>query len=68
MLFSLMQGTVGFVKFEIRDINSSQCHEQDEGIFDVAQVTLMAIREVLIAGGFVNKVNQPSISTISYWS
>lgn len=47
---------MGFVKFEIMDINSAACHEPEKGIHAVAQVVLMAIREVLIAGGYVNKV------------
>lgn len=53
----LAQGTVGFVKFDIRDINSVSCLEPENGIRDVAQVAMLAIREVLIAGGYVNKVN-----------
>lgn len=53
----LAQGTVGFVKFDIKDINSVSCPEPEDGIRDVAQVAMLAIREVLIAGGCVNKVN-----------
>lgn len=55
----LAQGTVGFVKFEIKDINSASCLEPEKQIRDVAQVAMLAIREVLIAGGYVNKVNKP---------
>lgn len=51
------QGTVGFVKFDIKDINSKACDDPEKGIRQVAQVAMMGCREVLIAGGYVNKVN-----------
>ncbi|CAM9142315.1 unnamed protein product, partial [Ectocarpus sp. 13 AM-2016] len=55
-LGELRQGTVGFVKFDIKDINSSACANPENGIKEVAQVAMMGFREVLIAGGYVNKV------------
>ncbi|CAM9786487.1 unnamed protein product, partial [Ectocarpus sp. 6 AP-2014] len=55
-LGELRQGTVGFVKFDIKDINSSTCANPEDGIKEVAQVAMMGFREVLIAGGYVNKV------------
>lgn len=48
---------MGFVKFEIRDINSSSCYDPESEIHALAQVAMMASREVLIAGGYVNKVS-----------
>lgn len=56
LLLSPVQGTVGFVKFDIKDINSSACANPENGIKEVAQVAMMGFREVLIAGGYVNKV------------
>lgn len=50
------QGTVGFVKFDIKDINSAACADPSESIKEVAQVAMMGFREVVIAGGYVNKV------------
>lgn len=50
------QGTVGFVKFDIKDINSAACADPPKRIKEVAQVAMMGFREVLIAGGYVNKV------------
>lgn len=54
------QGTVGFVKFDIKDINSTACVDPEKGIREVAQVAMMGFREVLIAGGYVNKVQHRS--------
>lgn len=53
------QGTVGFVKFDVKDINSASCVDPVKGIKEVAQVATMGFREVLIAGGHVNKVQTP---------
>lgn len=50
------QGTVGFVKFDIKDMNSTACVDPEKRIREVAQVAMMGFREVLIAGGYVNKV------------
>lgn len=44
------------MKFDIKDINSTACVDPGKGIREVAQVAMMGFREVLIAGGYVNKV------------
>lgn len=46
------------MKFDIKDINSSACANPENGIKEVAQVAMMGFREVLIAGGYVNKVTR----------
>lgn len=58
------QGTVGFVKFDIKDINSADCVDPGKGIKEVAQVASMGFREVLIAGGHVNKVEKQNIASL----
>lgn len=46
------------MKFDIKDINSSSCADPAKGIKEVAQVATMGFREVLVAGGHVNKVRK----------
>lgn len=48
---------MGFVKFDIMGINNASCYDLESEIHSVAQVAMMASREVLIAGGYVNKVS-----------
>lgn len=50
---------MGFVKFEIQDINGDSCPDLEKGIEEVAQAAMMASREVLLAGGDVNKASVP---------
>jgi hypothetical protein len=56
-LGELRQASVGFVKFDILDINKSVCSDFAAKVQHVSAIVMAAFREVHIAGGHVNKVS-----------